>query len=93
MTKKLKLFSTLRDIAGAREIEVPFEDGQTVRDLVESIRLVNPALAEYMVNENGEMTGLVHVLVHGRHIQWLEGLATPIKERDLIVLIPPSAGG
>lgn len=93
MVKTLKLFSTLRDLAGARQLEVPFEDGQTVRQLITSISDLNPELGREIVNDKGELTGLVHILVHGRHIQWLDGLDTRIRERDIITLIPPSAGG
>jgi len=91
--KTLKLFATLRDLTGVRELEVPFQHGQTVRELVETIRDIQPELAEEIVNAEGEMTGLVHILVHGRHIQWLDGLDTVIKDSDLVVLMPPSAGG
>jgi sulfur-carrier protein len=91
--KTLKLFATLRDLAGVRELEVPFEHGQTVRELVETIRDIQPELAEEIVNAEGEMTGLVHILVHGRHTQWLDGLDTVIKDSDVVVLMPPSAGG
>ena len=41
----------------------------------------------------GELTGLVHILVHGRNIQWLQGLDTPICEQDILTFLPPSAGG
>ncbi len=34
-TKTLKLFATLRDIAKAKTIDIPFREGQTVRELVE----------------------------------------------------------
>lgn len=91
--KTLKLNATLRDIAGQKEITVPFTDGQTVRQLIADIADAYPALAEQIVNEQGELTGLVHILVHGRHVHWMQGLDTPIRESDIVVLMPPSAGG
>ena len=91
--KTLKLFATLRDLAGARELTVPFKDGQTVRDLVRSINKANPVLGEEMLTVDGELTGTVHILVHGRNIIWLQGLDTLIRESDIVVLIPPAAGG
>lgn len=91
--KKLKLFATLRDLAGTKEISVPFADGQTVRQLVQDIRDACPELGDYMVDEHGELNGLVHILVHGRHVQWLDGMDTTIKETDIVTLIPPTAGG
>lgn len=91
--KTIKLFATLRDLAKTKEISVDVKHGQTVAEMIELIRADYPELAEEIINDKGEMTGLVHVLVHGRHIQWLDGLNTPIKESDIIVLMPPSAGG
>lgn len=92
-TKTLKLFATLRDIAKAKTIDVPFREGQTVRELVEAISAAYPELGEAIITPEGELTGLVHILVHGRNIDWLEGLETRIKASDILVLMPPSAGG
>jgi MoaD family protein len=92
-TKTMRLFATLRDLTGQKEMTVPFQDGQTVRQLIEDIRDIHPRLAEEIVNEEGEMTGLVHILVHGRNTEWLQGLDTTIKETDQLVLMPPTAGG
>lgn len=91
--KTLKLVATLRDIVGARELTVPFEGGQTVRELIQSIAEVSPALGDEIITGDGELTGTVHILVHGRNIVWLEGLDTTVREEDAIVLIPPAAGG
>lgn len=92
-TKTIKLFATLRDLTGVKQIEVPFRDGQTVRELIHSVRRVSPPLAEKMVNERGELTGLVHVLVDGRNVEWLDGLDTLIQDGDTLVFLPPAAGG
>lgn len=91
--KKLKLFATLRDVVGAKEITVPFEEGQTVRDLIQSIHSIHPVLGEQILTEDGQLTGLVQVLVHGRNISWLQGLETHVSSDDIVILLPPSAGG
>ncbi|MBI5667826.1 MAG: MoaD family protein [Chloroflexi bacterium] len=91
--KTIHLFATLRDLTSAKQIEVPFRDGQTVRELIQSVSQISPALADKMVNERGELTGLVHVLVDGRNVEWLDGLDTTIRESDMLVFLPPAAGG
>ena len=93
MMKTLKLLATLRDVAGSSQIDVPFEDGQSVRELLQAINNFNPELGQKIVTDDGQLTGLVHVLVHGRNITWLQGLDTPINQDDIITLLPPSAGG
>ena len=93
MIKTLKLLATLRDVAGSKNITVPFEEGQTVRELLQAINDLNPELGAKIVTDDGQLTGLVHILVHGRNITWLQGLETPIDQNDVITLLPPSAGG
>jgi hypothetical protein len=58
--KHLKLFATLRDVVGAPSISVPFDEG-SVRDLIAAIAKVHPVLAQKIVDDRGEMTGLVHL--------------------------------
>ncbi len=91
--KRLKLFSTLRDAVGVKELIIPFQDIHTVRDMIEVINTMTPALRGKIVNDAGELTGLVHILVHGRNIMWLQGLDTVVSDQDEVVLLPPSAGG
>ncbi len=91
--KTLKLMATLRDLVGGKELEVPFEHGGTVRALIEAIGQVNPALKTKMLDDDGELNGVVHVLVGGRNVMWLDGLDTVIGDDDQVVLIPPAAGG
>ncbi len=93
MEKTIKLFATLRDITGKKTLTVPFEEGQTVRKLIDDLSSLEPNLHNEIITQDGEMTGLVHVLVHGRNIDWLQGLDTPIKGTDIVTLLPPSAGG
>ncbi len=91
--KTIRLFATLRDVTGVKEMTIPFSDGQTVREMLRTVVDVQPALGPKIFDADGEMTGLVHVLVHGRNIMWLNGLDTVVRETDQIVLLPPSAGG
>ncbi len=91
--KTLKLLATLRDVAGTKDITVPFENGQTVRDLILSIQGINPELGAAIVDTDGQLTGLVNILVQGRNTVWLQGLDTVIKDSDTVVLLPPAAGG
>jgi molybdopterin synthase sulfur carrier subunit len=92
MIKTLKLLATLRDVAGTSQLDVPFEDGQTVRELLQTINDMCPSLGAKII-AGDELTGLVQILVHGRNISWLQGLDTTIQHDDVITLLPPSAGG
>lgn len=87
------LYATLRDMAGSKRIEVPFQPGGTVRDFIASMQSTYPALAARLVNGDGELSGEVHVFVQGRNVVWLDGIDTVINPGDEIDLIPPVAGG
>ncbi|MFP4322982.1 MAG: ubiquitin-like small modifier protein 1 [Anaerolineales bacterium] len=91
--KTVKLFAMLRDKVGAKEITIDFIPGQTVRDVLTTISRTYPVLGEEIIGADGELTGLVHVLVGGRNIMWLEGLDTVIQAENSLVLLPPAAGG
>lgn len=91
--KRIKLFATLRDMVGKRFLDVPFEDGGTVRELIDAIGQADPALKTKMLDKNGELSGVVHVMVDGRNVMWLQGMDTIIRAGDDIALIPPAAGG
>lgn len=93
MMKKIRLFATLRDIAGAKELAVPLDGVGTVRDLIRAVSETCPELGRKILNDQGELSGLVHVFVQGRNVMWLEGLDTVIGETDEIILVPPVAGG
>ncbi len=89
----IKLFASLREIAGESTITVPMGGGGVVRDLGPILRRINPALGAAVFDEAGELTGKAQVLVNGRNIEWLGGLDTPITDADTIALMAPVAGG
>jgi molybdopterin synthase sulfur carrier subunit len=91
--RSIRLFATLRLLAGARELQVDAPEHGTARDLVAAIARAHPELGEKLIDEHGELSGRVHVFVGGRNLQWLQGLDTPIAPDDEIVLFPPVAGG
>ena len=87
----IKLPSVLRANAnGERSIEV---DGGTVGDAVQALVGRHPALAAQLLTTDGELHRFVNVYVNGRDVRYLDGLATPIAERDEIRLLPAIAGG
>jgi sulfur-carrier protein len=87
----IKLPSVLRANAnGERSIEV---EAGTVGAAVRALVGRHPGLAEQLLTPDGELHRFVNVYVNGRDVRYLEGLATPIAERDEIRLLPAIAGG
>ena len=90
---RIKVYATLRDLLGARVIEVPIEGptdvGQVLRRLVADC----PAFGKKLWDDDGRTTGYVTVLLNGRSVEYLSGMATPVTESDTIALFPPVGGG
>ena len=74
----VRLFANLRRIAGGKTLEVPLEDGATVRDLIEAIRQISPEIADQLLDTDRQLPGAVHVVIDGRHASLLDGLDTVI---------------
>lgn len=93
MIKVIRLSAGLRKIAGSKAIDVSISPAATVRDLLYSLHEVNPPLAAFILTAEGELIEGVQLIVGGQHINFLQGLDTPIGETDEIMLIPPLMGG
>ena len=87
----VRLPSVLRQhAAGERAIEV---DGSTIGDAVRALVGRQPALAEQLLNPEGELHRFVNVYLNGQDVRYLSGLETPVGDRDEIRLLPAIAGG
>lgn len=93
IVKTIRLSATLRTVAGAKEIQVRVEPSATVRDLLQTLWEDNPALAAHALNVEGGLNDGIQLIVGGRHIEFLQGLDTPIGSQDSFLMIPPLAGG
>ena len=46
-----------------------------------------------VLDENGDLSTLIHIYVRGRNVEWLDGLDTVITDKDDVFIVPPMAGG
>ena len=91
--KTIRLFATVRELAGAKSIAVPCEDGCTVRELINAIHTVNPLIAAQLLDDQGALSNVIHIYVRGRNVEYLQGLDSVIDAGDDVLLVPPMAGG
>ena len=89
----VRLYASLREVAGERDIEVTLPDGATVRDLISRLVEPRPALAQRLLAQDGNIPPSVNVFVNGRDIRDLSGLDTPVMPDDEVTILPPAAGG
>lgn len=90
---KVRLFATLRQAAGAKEVEVDLEAGETVRHALERLVELHPKLKERIFDEKGNLQRSIIILLKGRNIRLEEGLDTVLGEGDYLALFPPVGGG
>jgi molybdopterin synthase sulfur carrier subunit len=89
----VRLYASLRELAGERHIDVPLPDGASIRDLLRGLVELRPNLAHCLLDEDGNIPRSVNVFVNGRDIRYLNGLDTPVTPRDEVTILPPLAGG
>jgi len=91
---KITFYATLRDVIGAKMIELPLERGVTAREVIDMIIARYPAMKKELLSEDGGLYGHVHFIVNGRDVQFLEeGTDTQIKPGDTITVFPAVGGG
>jgi MoaD family protein len=81
----------LRQQAGnQKKVEVT---GSTVGEALESLLGEYPGLREQIFTEDGSLNRFVNVYVNGRDVRYEQELATPVGDRDEVILLPAMAGG
>jgi molybdopterin converting factor small subunit len=81
---------TLRaEVGGSRELEA---QGSTVGEVLDDLVGRYPALGAQLI-QNGELATFVNVYIGGEDIRTRDGLDTPIREGDHLILLPAMAGG
>jgi len=75
---------------GQKLVEI---DGTTVGEVLTALVASHPGLEAQIFAEPGALNRFMNVFVNDTDIRHLETLATPVGERDSIVLLPAMAGG
>jgi len=86
---KVRLFHELRSRLGQSEVEL---EANTLKDLVESLIKRNSALKELFFDSRGEIRGYTLFYVNNV-VQNPPDLSRKLNDGDLVLLVPPAAGG
>lgn len=90
---RVKVFATLRDLLGTRVIDLDIAEATTMQEVLDALVAAYPALAAKLRDAQGNLTGQVHIMLNGRPIEFLDGLATQVAPADTLSLFPPVGGG
>jgi molybdopterin synthase sulfur carrier subunit len=91
MAVEVRLPTLLRPHAdGAASVNA---DGATVGEVFASLTTAYPGLSGQLVDESGALHKFVNVYVNDDDIRYLDQLATPVTDRDVVSILPAVAGG
>jgi molybdopterin synthase sulfur carrier subunit len=75
---------------GAKEIEA---GGGNVGDVLRALTEQHPETRSQLFSEDGELNRYVNVYLNDEDVRVLDGLQTPVKPEDTVVILPAMAGG
>jgi len=88
---KVEFLNLLRQVTGTASMET--EAASVAELLNQLVHLYGPEFKTYLLDDASRLKPGVSILVNGRHILYLQGLATPLTPEDQVTFIPPAAGG
>ncbi|MGH9824226.1 MAG: MoaD/ThiS family protein, partial [Blastocatellia bacterium] len=91
MPVKILIPTALRGFAGGQDA-VPVQ-GSTVSSALDSLVVEHPALKKHLYNEEGKLRSFVNVYLNEEDIRYLEKDSTPLKDGDVLSIVPSIAGG
>ena len=70
-----------------------FVPAATVQDLVNQIVEQYPSVKFHLVDSEGQLRKHFNIFVNNVHIRDLQGMDTPLKDEDKVILMASAAGG
>jgi molybdopterin synthase sulfur carrier subunit len=77
-------------VGGVKEVAV---GGSTVGEVLQSLVSAHPGLRDQLLTPEGDLNRFVNVYLDGQDVRYLQERATPVGERDTIIILPAMAGG
>jgi molybdopterin synthase sulfur carrier subunit len=67
--------------------------GSTVSELLENLDREYPGFSRELRDENGQVHRFVNIYVNDEDVRFLNKLDTPVKDGDVVSILPAMAGG
>jgi molybdopterin converting factor small subunit len=87
----LRIPTPLRSYTNGQS-DVPVQ-GATVAEAMDDLIAQYPALRPHLFNGDAQLRPFVNLFLNDENVKELQGLATPLKNTDRLMLIPSIAGG
>jgi sulfur-carrier protein adenylyltransferase/sulfurtransferase len=83
--------SALRSLTAAQET-VALE-GKNVQEILQGLTSRHAGLRKHVFSEEGQLRNFVNVYLNDEDVRQLQGVETPVKEGDHVMIVPSIAGG
>lgn len=91
---KVQFYATLRQVVGAKTVEVPVPPDSTLQTLVDTVVVQYPDMRSMLLDADGDLLGNVHVFLNGRDGHYLsQGMETVVAATDVVDIFPAVGGG
>lgn len=90
MSVEVRVTSVLERLVGAKSIA---GDGSNVAELLENLEANYPGFMGQITGEGGELHRFVNIYLNDEDIRYLGALETPVKDGDVLSILPALAGG
>jgi molybdopterin synthase sulfur carrier subunit len=77
-------------VGGEREVTAA---GDSVGDVLRALADAHPETQGQIFGDDGDLNRYVNVYLNDEDVRVLDGLETPVAERDSLVILPAMAGG
>jgi molybdopterin synthase sulfur carrier subunit len=77
-------------VGGEREVTA---EGTNVGEVLNALAEAHPETRNQLFGEDGDLNRYVNVYLNDEDVRVLDGLSTPVAERDSLVILPAMAGG
>jgi molybdopterin synthase sulfur carrier subunit len=95
MIIKIRLFTILREIAGKREDRLNFiQSTVTIADVLKALsQKYKKPFDDYVFDTEGQVKGFLQFLINGASTSTLQGQDSPLRDGDVLAILPPVGGG
>jgi sulfur-carrier protein len=91
IVSKVRIPTQLRTLsAGAGEVTV---EGSTVGEVLKGLDAAHPGFGERLFDDAGALRRFVNVFLDDEDVRFLDGLDTPVGEKQTLSIVPAVAGG
>jgi MoaD family protein len=90
LSVEVKVTSVLQRVVGAKSVE---GDGKTVGELLSNLDGKYPGFKGQITQADGSLHRFVNIYINDEDIRFLQSLETPVKEGDVLSILPALAGG